>query len=751
MTLWPKTWRTRTLVVFVIALAVAHVLAAWGLDNGMPDAPYGDEHRRLALWIDAILHTVWMPWESLSADAVMPAALARGVIPITLLWLAGEGITHLFANVLRLRLALSRGGHYIIAGLSPFGIRLGTQWLKQDRAVIAICANEAETRLARSVEMGAVATTWGTIEGFERCALHKAETVLITGASDMANIESAKAATDFAVSHRAGTMSPLLMLLEVNDAFLRAQISERLDRFGHLESAQVRIISPAQIAARRLIRDHPFGRYALVASLAPHLWIVGAGRIGLEIAVSALRLAHFMHGKPVTVTIIDQKPEVQIRNSLLAHCPGLSVQCTGLLVQSPGIQTLGRVTLVEEDATRVNAWVGEALGRAGETGSSPTAIYLCLDSDEMNPALALKVPAVLREAKCAVPTIYVRRASAQSGVLSPDLADADWITSFGDVDWVADGALTTIEELDALARRIHERYLAEAAERGEALGSRRSLQPWMLLDEDLKDDNRSLADHHYVKIRDCGCRVLPASAASVPFAFAAEEVESLAETEHVRWMAARLISGWQRADVRDDGRKLHPDIVPYAELGENRKDLDRAVVRGLPVLFAELGSAIVRDVRIGVVGPRTHWGFAPEFDAAVAAELERLKRQAAERVIVLYPDLNSALACRVAEIALERRIAKVALVLSRSVREVLDHESDPRIKGRLRNLARAAETVRALGTGGPTLQDELRRVGEISWVLSIDGADMPDAPNVLGMDAMGRVLRKQEGALHGSD
>lgn len=52
-------------------------------------------------------------------------------------------------------------------------------------------------------------------------------------------------------------------------------------------------------------------------------------------------------------------------------------------------------------------------------------------------------------------------------------------------------------------------------------------------------------------------------------------LEYLAEAEHNRWMAERIISGWSYNKSRDNNLKLHHNIVPYNELDEGTKMYDR--------------------------------------------------------------------------------------------------------------------------------------------------------------------------------
>ena len=56
-------------------------------------------------------------------------------------------------------------------------------------------------------------------------------------------------------------------------------------------------------------------------------------------------------------------------------------------------------------------------------------------------------------------------------------------------------------------------------------------------------------------------------------------VARLAEVEHGRWVAERLLSGW-RPGPRDNRLMSHNSIVPWAELSESEKQKDADQVLG---------------------------------------------------------------------------------------------------------------------------------------------------------------------------
>lgn len=57
-------------------------------------------------------------------------------------------------------------------------------------------------------------------------------------------------------------------------------------------------------------------------------------------------------------------------------------------------------------------------------------------------------------------------------------------------------------------------------------------------------------------------------------------VERLAEHVHDVWAEGRLAEGWTYGPARDDVRKTHPGLVPYAELSEGEKAYDRRTAEG---------------------------------------------------------------------------------------------------------------------------------------------------------------------------
>lgn len=70
-------------------------------------------------------------------------------------------------------------------------------------------------------------------------------------------------------------------------------------------------------------------------------------------------------------------------------------------------------------------------------------------------------------------------------------------------------------------------------------------------------------------------------------------VEELARNSHEVWAAQRLSEGWSNGPRRDDSLRLHPCLIPYEELPESEKEIDRATVRGTVEGLLALGYQVL--------------------------------------------------------------------------------------------------------------------------------------------------------------
>ena len=148
---------------------------------------------------------------------------------------------------------------------------------------------------------------------------------------------------------------------------------------------------------------------------------------------------------------------------------------------------------------------------------------------------------------------------------------------------------------EVLARAVHEQYVRQRVSAGEEPGAQRSLVGWDELPEEFKESSRRHARDVRQLLASAGYTVVPVSTGGPGRTLSDAELERLAEQAHQRWVEERLNGGWRLGSERDDKRKLHPDLVPWAELGEDRREIDRHLLREWPTILRAAGMKISRS------------------------------------------------------------------------------------------------------------------------------------------------------------
>jgi hypothetical protein len=375
-------------------------------------------------------------------------------------------------------------------------------------------------------------------------------------------------------------------------------------------------------AARALLATHPL--HASCDPLygqVPHLLIAGTAPPALALLVQAMRLGHY--GPEQAVFTLAADPPDAWRDSLLGTYP-----------QAPQCCRLRFTRLSEPDLD----------------GAPPvTGVWVLIDPPEAGLDLARALAVRLLTHQGVTPPIYLEVGAAHA---CGDLADWDgqtqpisWLASACDPRALLDG------DNDALALVIHDHYRDSIEAQGRDPGIEPAGRAWEDLGVSYRDASRQQADHLWAKLAATDCRAVPLDQAQgQTFAFAPLEVERLAEVEHRRWAADRYLAGWTYAPVRDNTRRHHPQLIPYEDLSEPMKDLDRFVVRLVPALLARSGRAVLRGLVVGVA------------DSGLAAD-HRLRRLASDclgRLAARFPDRGLILATSLGDPA-ARLLAQMAL------------------------------------------------------------------------------------------
>jgi len=452
-------------------------------------------------------------------------------------------------------------------------------------------------------------------------------------------------------------------------------------------------------AARALLRHWPlhlgmdprFGQ-------GPHVLILGFANPARALLLQILRLIHYGQGRPRISLLCDDWQDIAA--AFLGDYP-----------QAAQIADLRFAPL---------AALPEVLRDSSSQARPVTYALVCLTPCDPAPeppglALARGLIQALADIQGVSPPVLVEIGDAAP---AGDLEDWDGqLIPFSDLRLACRAEVLLDGAGDEVARGIHEQYRDTIAAQGRDPDREPAGQPWERLATSYRRANRHQADHLWAKLAVSDCRAVPEELVE-SFVFSPLEVERLALIEHDRWAADRHLDGWRFGPARDNERKLHPQLIPYADLSEAMKDLDRFAVRGLPALAARLGLGILRLLILAVHPPGP--------DCPAGRRLRRLADDLLGRLCVRYPDRALVLAATLID-PREREAVRwildreagvgLFLLLPRPLGQGLAALPDPAARRDFLSLAARAERRISL-PGEAALADWIARRAEISLVLA---------------------------------
>lgn len=502
-----------------------------------------------------------VPWELDVARVAAPAVAAWAVVLV---------VASLFREELEVLRVRALRGHTVVVGLGRRSRAVVDALAGRGARVVVVEQDPVHPALA-AIRARGVPVVVGDARlrvTLGRAGVGRAARVVVLTADDATNLEVAAAARD-AVVARDGVASPagserleivahlgdpdLALLLWAAEAERYDEAPARLD-FVNVDAAAARAILAAWPVERR-----PDGG-------APHAAIVGTGPLAREILLAMAR----GHAGPTATPAVDPPADGPLDVTLVG---GDGPAIDAIVARHPEVARRLRIRRVERVR---DAW----------TAGSPDPVLVCPGDDRAAARAALELRGSGPDGRARIVVVVDERAGL--GALldgahrpggGPGLAVFPLLEAACDPDTLLAGPT------ELLARALHAAYLADTPpDPGDpAHGA------WDVLPEALRASNRDQATHVAVKLAAVGRAIGPLGSwddATAPFG--ADEVETMARLEHERWMAERRRGGW-RAGPRDATRQTTPYLVPWEELSEDVRDLDRLFIRRLPALLAGVG------------------------------------------------------------------------------------------------------------------------------------------------------------------
>jgi len=570
------------------------------------------------------------PWELLVARTALPLALA-----LLLLY----GLARLLRGPIEGAAAARERDHVVVCGDAPVLRTIARNLLEAKHRVVCIRSPDADGRAPRLELPGVIELRGNTLdeEALRRAAVSEARAVIVLGGSDLENLRVGGIAERLCEERTPGR-PPLRVIVEITDDSNRDAIAARRSESGR--RAELSFLLRDRTAARLLLREHRLDSFAdLEGGQRLHALVVFASGAGEQLLHEILRSGYVDERGP-QVTVADPEAE-RVAARIRSRLPEIETICD-----------LDFRELPEDDA---RGFFAALLDEHAETPF--TTVYFCADEPLRSLRTIGAFHAAVLETFSNVPALLVCAARDSLDMLDPQTAgiDARGLVAFGGSDELYSAGVLLGEELDRIARTMHEGYLAQRRAAGENVEALPAGAPWERLAETFRDANRHPADHTETKLRAIGCTSIEA-AAPRDFAFTSEELESCTWLEHLRWMGERYAEGWIHGDHRDDRRRRHPSLVAFRLLSESEKAKDRETVEALPAQLMAAGREIRRDCVVGVVSDA-------EADAAEAGLAVALGRALAD-LAAAHPDrrlvLLSALRTRAERRAVTGFLASVA-------------------------------------------------------------------------------------------
>jgi hypothetical protein len=647
-----RSYRTRRLLFrqFLWVCSLGFVLLVLGLGThgfmglgaDLPDAAYR------AIQLFGLNFDVGdPPPEELPLALEVARFLAPGVLIAAVVKLLADGFWMHLRRIWHTR--KSRTPRDVVIGFGPLGREVGRRLLEDGSSVTWIDRiggdNEALRDAREAAErMGGVLLTGDPADPrqLEAARIDRAQRAFVALGDDLASFGTAEA-----IRAHAPGLKDIRVFTESPSV---AGFLPLVAGAGFMTGRGVELFNIRGEAVRNLVRTAQWDRLAgLVGQDRVHLVIAGFGWQGEALMEETLLLCNRVGLKPPLVTVIDRNADAA-RDRVRRRSPALLSDDLGVEDWLP--PRFIRADLETVDFSALNLCESEA-----QHPVPVTAWVVCTGDDDLNLRTALQLQMAIQSRGLDGSSIHVRIWAGHAGMSYKLGTDGLGMSiPFGGLDAGLDQTAALAIDPDKDAKILHMAYLAtepdapglrtvETKEPDEVVPMARSEgskayadEEWVKLSPTKMTANRRAHRHAAMKFFDLGYdwrgwlagrlpglsdeqwrRWADAHKALAKAGFS-DEMHDDATTrlgeneatflgvmtrEHRRWTIDRAIDGWQRADIRDESRLLHPYMDVWSNLDCTTRAYDAVQVRafierpkdsGMPAAWAHTSIGIdLRD------------------------------------------------------------------------------------------------------------------------------------------------------------
>jgi ppGpp synthetase/RelA/SpoT-type nucleotidyltranferase len=156
----------------------------------------------------------------------------------------------------------------------------------------------------------------------------------------------------------------------------------------------------------------------------------------------------------------------------------------------------------------------------------------------------------------------------------------------------------TPEETLLLAKEVHDFYRKERLDSlkpdTQYIDDLKVVMTWDKLDPKLQVSNIKQVEFYEHLLNQVGLRIRKSNNPKIfPLDESFKDLDRLAQLEHARWNAERLLAGWRYGVKKDIEKKLNPCIVKWDDLSPEIRKYDYDPIRNIPVLLTKIGYEVV--------------------------------------------------------------------------------------------------------------------------------------------------------------
>lgn len=523
--------------------------ATFGIKASPPDLVYG------VLQLFRVANPVSAEGAaSLSApNALIQIArfLAPATVAYSLIRLVATAITDAASKIS----VASLEGHAVVCGANDEGMTIARSLLSEGHIVVVVEPDAQNPCLGELKADGAKIVLGSPLDTavLKRARVHAALKVAVITDNERTNFGVASKCTELAEKYNHKRASRPIVKVRAHASADFADVFQEVKPFAPGgNAADTRFFDTVITSARQIALDVSvnFSAQIVANNSYPRLLIVGDGRFSAALTGMILRLMQLPDCLVPTIDVVSPNLDEVLENFPQTH-PQLS------LVGSLNFYEKPRGALLSDEFHLVDSTSGKAYNLA----------LVALDDPFASIKLAQRLNQQIRAAEGINGedinmdlVVCIKPNAALAGV--ENYLPGERYGHLLNVTKIGCASSAVFDDiLDAEARKAHESYLAHL-DRKDFDSSIPAIAPWAELKEEYKAANRRTIDHDHIK------RIFLAKDSS------SQMFDALAEAEHRSWLADRIIAGWRFGPNRDDSKKLHPSIVPYADLSESEKAKD---------------------------------------------------------------------------------------------------------------------------------------------------------------------------------